>query len=122
MLASARSQNFRDPDLMLITSSRHLTLRDVSAQIFNGCHRFILHRMIFQKKFPELLKVFRSGFLTPTQINEKDHNGNTPLLLAAKLSASEEEYLKCINFLFKEGCEGKIRDANGWSLLDEAIC
>ena len=52
----------------------------------------------------------------------KDHHGNTPLLLAAKLSAQEEEYLKCINFLFKQGCDGKIRDGNGWSLLDEAIC
>ena len=54
-------------------------------------------------------------------MDEIDHAGNTPLLLAAKLSANEEEYLKCINFLFKEGCNGKIRDANGWSVLDEAI-
>ena len=77
--------------------------------------------MIFAKKFPELLKVFRSGFLMPEQLNEKDHLGNTPLLLAAKLSAHEEEYLKCINFLFKQGCDGKIRDGNGWSIIDEAI-
>lgn len=77
--------------------------------------------MIFKKKFPELLKVFRSGFLNDEHLNEKDHTGNTPLLLASKLSANEEEYLKVINFLFKQGCNGKIRDANGWSVLDEAI-
>ena len=43
------------------------------------------------------------------------------MLLAGKLSVGNEEYLKCINFLFKEGCDGKIRDKNGWSLMDEAI-
>jgi len=77
--------------------------------------------MIFQKRFAELLKVFRSGLLSPDLLNEKDHHGNTPLLLASKLSAMEEEFLRCINFLFKEGCDGKIRDGNGWSILDEAI-
>ena len=77
--------------------------------------------MIFKKKFPELLKVFKSGFLDDKTLNEKDHKGNTPLLLASKLSANEEEYLKCVSFLFKQGCNGKIRDANGWSIMDEAI-
>ena len=85
----------------MITSARHLTLMDVSRQYFDSSRKFIIQRMIFAKKFPELLKVFRSGFLMPEQLNEKDHLGNTPLLLAAKLSAHEEEYLKCINFLFK---------------------
>ena len=65
--------------------------------------------------------MFRSGFLTDELINEKDHKGNTLLLLAAKLSVNQEEYLKCINFLFKQGCNGKLRDANGWSIIDEAI-
>lgn len=78
--------------------------------------------MIFEKRFAELLKLFRSGLLTPQILNERDHQGNTPLLLAAKLSAHEDEYLRCINFLFKEGCDGKLRDGNGWSILDEAIC
>jgi len=89
--------------------------------LFEGCHRFVLHRMIFQRRFPELLKVFKSGLLKQEQLDERDHQGNTPLLLAAKLSANEEEYLKCINFLFKQGCNGKLRDGNGWSILDEAI-
>lgn len=33
----------------------------------------------------------------------------------------DEEYLRCVNFLFKSGANGKIRDRNGWSLMDEAI-
>ena len=41
--------------------------------------------------------------------------------MAAKLSVHDEEYLKCINFLFKSGCDGKLRDGNGWSIVDEAI-
>jgi ankyrin repeat domain-containing protein 13 len=43
------------------------------------------------------------------------------LLLAGKLSHGDEDYLKCVNFLFKYGCNGKLRDGNGWSLMDEAI-
>lgn len=43
------------------------------------------------------------------------------MLLAGKLSHGDEDYLKCVNFLFKCGANGKIRDKNGWSLLDEAI-
>lgn len=120
-MSSQRSINLRDPELQLITSNRLLTLHDVSAQMLGGSQKFILHRMIFQKKFAELLKVFRSGFLTAEALNMRDHQGNTPLLLAAKMSANEEEYLRCINFLFKEGCDGKMRDGNGWSILDEAI-
>ena len=43
------------------------------------------------------------------------------MLLAGKLALADDDYLKCINFLFKQGCDGKIRDSNGWSLMDEAI-
>ena len=54
--------------------------------------------MIFQKKFPELLKVFKGAMLTTDHLNERDHRGNTPLLLAGKLSVEDDEFLKCINF------------------------
>jgi len=42
-------------------------------------------------------------------------------LLAAKLAFNDDEYLKCVNFLFRSGANGKIRDRNGWSIMDEAI-
>jgi len=119
--ASSRSANFKDPDLMLVTSSRLVTLREVSNQHFEGAENFILHRLIFQKRFPDLLKVFKTKQLGVDHLNEKDHRGNTPLLLAGKLSVDDEEYLKCINFLCKQKADSKIRDANGWSLMDEAI-
>ena len=77
--------------------------------------------MIFQKKFPDLLKVFKTTELTAQHLNEKDHRGNTPLILAGKLSIDDDEYLKCINFLCKQKADSKIRDSNGWSLMDEAI-
>jgi hypothetical protein len=77
--------------------------------------------MVFKKMFGELLKVFKSGSVTPAMLNERDHRGNTVLLLAAKLAVDDEDYLKCVNFLFQNNANGKLRDANGWSLLDEAI-
>jgi hypothetical protein len=80
-----------------------------------------LHRLIFQKEFPTLLKVFKGSKMTPEILDEKDSNGNTPLLLAGKLSLGDNDFLKCVNFLFRSGANGKIRDKNGWSLMDEAI-
>ena len=106
---------------MLVTSSRLLTLREVSNLHFDGAENFILHRMIFTKKFAELLKVFKSAILTVDHLNERDHRGNTPLLLAGKMSVDDEEFLKCINFLCKQRADSKMRDKNGWSLMDEAI-
>jgi hypothetical protein len=82
---------------------------------------YVLHRLIFQKEFATLLKVFRGAKITPEILDERDLNGNTPLLLAGKLSLGDNDYLKCINFLFRSGANGKIRDKNGWSLMDEAI-
>jgi ankyrin repeat protein len=54
-------------------------------------------------------------------IDERDVHGNTALLLATKKAAVDEDYLKCVDFLFKKGANGKIRDKNGWSALDEAV-
>ena len=77
--------------------------------------------MIFTKKFPDLLKVFNSNTLKSNELNQRDHRGTSPLILAGKLSIDDEEYLKCINFLCKKGADSKQRDSNGWSLMDEAI-
>jgi len=59
--------------------------------------------------------------MSPVTLDEVDYNGNTPLLLAGKLAHGDNDYLKCVNFLFRSGANGKIRDRNGWSLMDEAI-
>lgn len=49
---------FRDPDLQLVTSARLLTVDQVGHQLYN-CTEHILHRLIFQKEFSTLLKVFQ---------------------------------------------------------------
>jgi hypothetical protein len=42
-------------------------------------------------------------------------------VLAGKLSPNSDEYLRAVNYLFEKGANGKLRDGNGWSLMDEAI-
>jgi hypothetical protein len=37
------------------------------------------------------------------------------------LSPKDDEYLKAVNYFFDKGANGKLRDLNGWSLMDEAI-
>jgi hypothetical protein len=116
-----QAEGFRDPYLQLSVSARVLSLDDISRVYFHGLKRFVLHRMVFKKMFPELLKVFKSGTISKEVLNQRDHRGNTVLLLAAKLAVDDEDYLKCVNFLFKNDANGKLRDANGWSLIDESI-
>lgn len=68
-----------------------------------------------------MVQLFKSGVLNEENINERDLHGNTPILLAGKLAHVDMEYLKAVNYLFEKGANGKIRDSNGWSLMDEAI-
>ena len=82
---------------------------------------FPIHRFIFKKDFGSLLQYFKSGVFNQEHVDEKDARGNTPILLAAKLSPESDDYLKAVNFFFDKGANGKLRDAFGWSLMDEAI-
>jgi ankyrin repeat protein len=54
-------------------------------------------------------------------MNKKDFHGNTILSLSAKLAKYDSEYLKLVNFLLKQGANPKIKDHEGWTVLDEAI-
>ena len=92
----------------------------VGRSMFQG-QKYVLHRLIFKKDFATLLKIFKTQKPSSEVLDEVDHEGNTPILLAGKLAFTDPEYLKCVNFLFRSGCNGKIRDKNGWSLMDEAI-
>ena len=52
----------------------------------------------------------------------KDKYGNTPLILAVKLSyKNEDEYYKIIKTLLYHGADPTIRDLNNWSILDETL-
>ena len=54
---------FRDVDLQLATSARLLTYEDLQKYMYEG-KDFCLHRLILEKKFSTLLKVFQSGTVT----------------------------------------------------------
>ena len=49
-----------------------------------------------------------------------DHRGNTPLLLAAKLSYKNTEYIRIAALLLHHGANPRVKDADGWSIIDEA--
>jgi ankyrin repeat protein len=82
---------------------------------------FPIHRILFKKDFSNLVYGFKNGHFNAENINDKDHRGNTPIILAGKLSPNSDEYLKAVNYLFEKGANGKLRDATGWNLMDEAI-
>lgn len=80
-----------------------------------------IQRMLFKKDFYNLVRFFKSGVFNVDNLNDKDNRGNTPIVLAGKLTPLDDEYLKVVNYLFEKGANGKLRDFNGWSLMDEAI-
>jgi ankyrin repeat domain-containing protein 13 len=43
-------------------------------------------------------------------------------MLSIKLSHTHLDYIEIIKFLLSIGADPKIRDLNGWSCLDEAVC
>jgi len=55
------------------------------------------------------------------KLNESDERGNTPLMLATKLSYRHLDYFELIQILLENGANPRIRDINGWSCLDEAV-
>ena len=68
-----------------------------------------------------MIHLFRTENFKKEHLDQVDHRGNTPILLAGKLSPNSDEYLKAVNYFFEKGANGKIRDGSGWSLMDEAI-
>lgn len=95
-----------------------LTIEDVKREL--GCD-FPIHYLLYTKNFVKLVDYFKRGAFSPDDLNQRDARGNTPILLAAKLSPKDDEYLKAVNYLFEKGANGKLRDTSGWSVMDEAI-
>lgn len=58
----------------------------------------------------------------PEIINQQDALGNTPLMLATKLSYRHLDYFPIVKALLAHGADPKIKDPNGWSCLDEVVC
>ena len=82
---------------------------------------FPIHYLIYKKDFVKLVQYFKRGAFSEEDLNQRDHRGNTPIILASKLAPIDDEFLKAVNYLFEKGANGKLRDGHGWSLLDEAI-
>jgi len=55
-------------------------------------------------------------------VNQQDALGNTPLMLATKLSYKHLDYFPIVKTLLAHGADPKIKDPNGWSCLDEVVC
>ncbi|CAK79195.1 unnamed protein product (macronuclear) [Paramecium tetraurelia] len=93
-------------------SAKH-TDKDLQLQIIEAIFSknvFVLIQMI---KF--LQKEYRTEIL-----NQKDVNGNTPLLLAIKLSHQQNQF-EIIRLLLSSGCDPSIKDLNGWSPIEETV-
>ncbi|KAL4484244.1 hypothetical protein ABPG72_003528 [Tetrahymena utriculariae] len=54
-------------------------------------------------------------------VNRIDEKGNTPLLLAVKLSYSNSNYYNIIKILLKNDADPRIRDRQDWSCFEEVV-
>jgi hypothetical protein len=82
-------------------------------------HPYYLHTMVFEEREDLIERLAASH---PRNIRElldaKDHHGNSALLLAVKLAASN---LDMVEALLEAGADPNVKDASGWSVLDEAV-
>jgi ankyrin repeat protein len=77
--------------------------------------------MIYRKEFNMIYTLLNSNITNKEEIIEElDHRGNTPLLLAAKLSYKETEYIRIAALLMHHGANTRVKDADGWTIIDEA--
>jgi len=79
----------------------------------------ILIEAIFNHDMKLVQKII--GKSNTLKLNEADERGNTPLMLATKLSYRHTDYFEVIQILLENGADPRIRDVNGWSCLDEAV-
>lgn len=56
-----------------------------------------------------------------SRLNEQDLFGNTPLLLAVKMTRFSKAMIQIVNHLLQLGAKTKIKDGNGWRIMEEAI-
>ena len=79
-----------------------------------------LHKLVFKKDTKRISEMLQSGVLKE-RINSTDARGNSPLLLAGKLSKKDAEYLKVCRLLLFHGASTRVKDAEGWSIIEEAV-
>ena len=57
---TSQRSDYKDASLGLITSGRIITIYEIGEIKFRGDQIYVLHRIIFRKEFPTLLKIFKS--------------------------------------------------------------
>jgi ankyrin repeat domain-containing protein 13 len=85
-------------------------------------HDYYLHYLIFTCQIASISQFMHIPPRNIGQIiNYPDFNGNTPLFLAVKLCAVSREYLSIVRMLVEHGANLHAKDANGWTMIDEAV-
>ncbi|CAI2358781.1 unnamed protein product [Moneuplotes crassus] len=109
----------RDESILEIDSyeNHELTQDSSTGKIFKRN----LSLLVFRKDFDGISQQYEHGFITQKDLIKKDHRGNNPLHLAAKLSKLDEEYLLITEYLLEIGGNHKEKDSDGWEMTDEAI-
>ncbi|CAD8090483.1 unnamed protein product [Paramecium sonneborni] len=67
----------------------------------------------------QMIRLLQKDYRTEI-LNYKDVNGNTPILLATKLSHKQNQF-DIIKLLLSSGCDPSIKDLNGWSPIEESV-
>lgn len=76
-----------------------------------GDNNYPLHYHVFTNNLRQVSQLLRK-----CNVSEKDLHGNTPLHLATMLGHKE-----CVHLLLAHGAPVKVKNAQGWSPLAEAI-
>ncbi|CAG9327265.1 unnamed protein product [Blepharisma stoltei] len=85
-------------------------------------HPFYLHALVYACQIPMISQILHNPPRNLIQIiNSTDHKANTPIMLAVKLCKNSSEYLAIVEMLADSGADLHIKDANGWSCVDEAV-
>ena len=85
-------------------------------------YSYTLHELIFQGDYKSIHHYWKHSYMEyKTLINLVDLRGNSPIMLAAKLLSNEKVYEKIFKFLLYHEADASIKDACGWSLMDEIV-
>jgi len=99
-----------------------LSAEEVRVLNFVAGHAYALHRMIYRGDLPLLRRFLAMAPVNlPAAINQPDHRGNSPLMLALKLSHESACYYTIARLLIAHGADAALRDGSGWSPMDEAV-
>ena len=86
-------------------------------------YSYTLHLLVFRGDLNAIHDLWQNSYDEFSDyINVIDLRGNTPLMLSVKLASTGKIYEKIFRFLLCHCGDPHIKDPNGWSVLDEAVC